>query len=221
MASKARPVSDREHLLVPRRPGIKIWPDYTAERHDGTRIPGQNPGIASTVHGPEPDSTVHGFYLACRRGPSEYGQTTLTVSHIDAGNSRDYTATGPVTFYMGCSETTTKSNAPSAWRDTGPLVCGMTGPNSGSSCRECRSPPRFWEENAFPVRPRKHCRGSGVSRSAACTPCAGQSLRPWPCGRPGTGRANTPAPRPRRPWCWSTSTSLPGSTCIPGPSACP
>lgn len=82
-------------------PGVKIWPDYVATRHDGTNIPRQNLDIAFVMHGPEPDKTVLGFHPAYHRGPSEYGQTTLAISYTDTVNGKDYTATESVTFYMG------------------------------------------------------------------------------------------------------------------------
>ena len=82
-------------------PGAKIWPDYVAKRHDGTRIPSQDLDIAFTMHGPEPDKTVRGFYPSYHIKHSEYGQTTLTVSYTDTVDGRDYTTTESVTFYMG------------------------------------------------------------------------------------------------------------------------
>ena len=81
--------------------GVKLWPDYVAERYDGTHIPNQYLDIAFTMHGPEPDKTASGFHPTYHRGPHEYGQTTLAISYTDTVNGRDYTATESVTFYMG------------------------------------------------------------------------------------------------------------------------
>ena len=81
--------------------GVKLWPDYVAKRYDGTRIQNQYLDIAFTMHGPEPDKTVHGDHPSYHRGPSEYGQTTLTISYTDRINGKDYTTTESVTFYMG------------------------------------------------------------------------------------------------------------------------